>query len=821
MHMPASGRSIPAWATWLVAGATTCLVLIPWLRNHAYLRDFYDYGMVISGTARIAAGEQPYVDFATPIQTGVFLFNGWAETLGDGTFQAMTHGAAALIVITMVLFTGLLARRFSGVVAVLLAGALTAMMATQHTIIWYNTVGGLCLAMATWSAAIAPLWRRSHWGWHALTGAALVIGGINKLNFQLVALAGVLAWVAFAAWAQRGEGRRAVATVAGVLTCGIAIPLAIELAFTGASLAQWWENVVRIPLSGRSGDLLAVLDWKFYFAVRHDYYGPMPVQALGAVGVMMTFVAAMIALRQLGWTRAAWVVGAAGFTVASGAGLLATNYEIGYVAVGAWFVLLISLWLGFQLHRSGKIFHVALVLPVVLMGGIAWRSAWEGHRSQFGHSPAARTDYVDAGSVAADFAFLRGTRLPPEISQSLEAGARWRQTLTAEEQQSVFYGPGLEWLERPWPTLKLPGMPLLMQGGTTYGAREETRLRTALGAGGPYRAVLVPEAWDYFGATVAEVLHADYSVRRLGPTWHHYEKLPVDVVSWQVLEFLREFGGNVNSTHLLSQMKMHRLPDNRTLIGVTAGAGEMQLSLPSNRAQGEAVIHLLPEKNFPESAKVRFEVFSLADGKSYPRWSADIGLSDGQATTVVPFPLDAGGSPLRFVVTIPPEMVDHVVAGWRALRILDAVDGPERPFRRSAKNNTIDPATDDMCAALLPPDWPPRNVYVRNVGLEAHGLELWPGGEIWVRLGEMLSEISGVITVVGDTPVASEHGVQVFYLKGPKLDIMGETVMRESNRRFEFKARSSEPNGWLVITADKVGGASSLNVKITGAKRRN
>jgi hypothetical protein len=88
------------------------LALAPWWRNHRFLRDFYDYGLVMAGVGRIATGERPYVDFLTPIQTGTFLFNVWAEKLGDGTYQAMTQGAALLIILSVFVLAGILYRRF-------------------------------------------------------------------------------------------------------------------------------------------------------------------------------------------------------------------------------------------------------------------------------------------------------------------------------------------------------------------------------------------------------------------------------------------------------------------------------------------------------------------------------------------------------------------------------------------------------------------------------------------------------------------------------------------------------------------------------------
>ena len=796
-------------------------MLIPWVRNHGYLRDFYDYGLVMAGVARMDAGQSPYVDFVTPIQTGLFLFNGWAEKLGDGTYQAMTHGAAGLTVLSTLLLAALLARRWSGGIAVLVAGALTAMTAAQHTIIWHNTVGVFCIALATWSAAIAPLWRRPQWGWHVVTAAALVIGGINKLNSHLVAVCGVLAWVLLAGFLRKGSWLRVVATMAGVAVCAFVLPLAIELGVTGASFSEWWYSVVATPFGGRTGDLMEVFTWKFYFATQHNYYGALPVPQLGALGVAVTALWAVIAARQKGWRHAGWVLAAAMFAGAAGLGLLATNYEIAYVAMGAWFALLVSLWLGFELPAGGTFFHGTLVIPLVLMGVLAWQSAWIGQRSQFGYSVAARTDYVDGASVAGNFSYLRGTRVPPEVGQSLEAGAFWHRSLSAEQTQQTFYGPGAEWLERPWPTLKLRGIPLWAHGGTSYGVREEAQLAAALGREGPYQNVLVPVARDDWSAAVSELLQTDYTRRRVGPMWSLYEKRLTGIVSRRPLAFLAGVGGNVNASQLESEMTLHALADGRKFIGVTRGSGEMRLVTPSYRAQGSAVLRLLPGHTFPADLKVSFEVFSVSDGKSYRRWSTEITLADGQVETLVPFPVDCGGSPLRFVVTIPPELADRVAAGWRELRLLHTVDGPAKPLSLSNVVDPAEPASEAMRAALLPADWPALPVFVHRAYLGAHGVELPPGGEIWVRLEGMWSDISGVISVAADQPMSTEHTARVLFFKGARLDGVDQAMMKNSARTFNFRAWSPESDGWLVFSADIVGDASPVTVKITGAKRAN
>ena len=105
-------RRIPVTA-WLILPLLV-IALLPWWRNHAHLRDFYDYGLVISGVGLLEKGQKPYVDFVTPIQAGFWGLSWLVEKAGGGNYLALTRGAAALIILMMAGCTLVLARRWSG-----------------------------------------------------------------------------------------------------------------------------------------------------------------------------------------------------------------------------------------------------------------------------------------------------------------------------------------------------------------------------------------------------------------------------------------------------------------------------------------------------------------------------------------------------------------------------------------------------------------------------------------------------------------------------------------------------------------------------------
>jgi hypothetical protein len=803
--------------SWLLVLPALALSLAPWWRHHHYLRDFYDYGLVMSGVGRIAAGERPYVDFTTPIQTGVFLFNGWAEKLGGGTFQAMTWSAPAFTIMAVVALAFLLARRWSWPAATASVAAFAAMTLSQHTILWHNVLGTVLVALATWSAALAPVWRRADWRWHLVTALALLVGGITKLNFQLIAVAGVAGWALRAGGTGRASWSRVAGTLGGVLGCAFVVPIAFEVAWTHASPALWWYNVVALPFGSRSDDLSAALHWKFYFSIHHDYYGRLPVPQLGALGVAVTGLTVVHGVRTLGWRQAPWIIAAALFAAASGLGLLATNYDIAYLAMGAWFGLLVAVWLGFGMAPRGPFFVAGLVLPLVGIGALAWQSAWAGQRSQFGYSQAARTAYVAAEDIAPDFSYLRGTRLPPELAGSMRAAAERRQRMPEADRQRTFYGPSLEWLERVWPTTKIQGMSLWIHGGTSYGPAEREILLTALGVAGTYVHVLVPEAWDQWKYAVTPEHAGKWVQRRLGLVWFSYDKMDPGIVSLRPFEFLGSFGGNVNSTHLVSTLPRFTLADGRVFLGTTGGRALLRLKTPTYRVEGEAVLQRQGGAALPAGATVHFEVYSLYQGMDFLRWSADLTLPADQDELVVKFPVDCGNSPLRFMLTVPPELAGKVAAGWRGIKILHA-EADDQPGQMHPESAPALPGDATTRAALLPPGWDPPAVYLRGGRPVPEGIELPAGGEIWIRLAGNVADVRGTAVVAAGADLQFPPVVRVFFAKGAKLEVLSQAALSPGQRQFDFNAWSAEPEGWIVIMADPSKGAPPVTVRLHSAR---
>ncbi len=147
---------------WLSIAAVIVMALLPWWRNRHYLRDLYDYGLVIAANGHLNLGERPYVDFTTPIQAGFLGLSWMFERAGGGTYFTLTLGGAALIVASGAVLILVLARRWPWWGRGAGGGCRDVAAASQHTILWHNSLGVFCLALATWAAACAPVWRRGH-----------------------------------------------------------------------------------------------------------------------------------------------------------------------------------------------------------------------------------------------------------------------------------------------------------------------------------------------------------------------------------------------------------------------------------------------------------------------------------------------------------------------------------------------------------------------------------------------------------------------------------------------------------------------------------
>jgi hypothetical protein len=796
------------------------LALLPWWRNHGYLRDLYDYGIVLSANGRIDAGERPYVDFTTPIQAGFLGLNWLVEKIGGHTYTAVTVGGAALIAASMLLLAGLLARRWPWWAAATVALAVTVSGPSQHTILWHNALGVFCLALVTWAAACAPVLRREDRGWHAVLALGLVLGGINKLNFHLVGVAGAAAWALRAGLLGRASWRRVLFTLAALGFMGLALPVGLELLWTGASPALWFHNVVQLAVGSRLETLHAIVSGKFLFHPIHDYYGPLPLPQLGLAGLLLCLLAVIGGWpgAARGWLDRGLLLAAALLAGAGGAALLATNFEIGCLGLGSWLVLAVSLWLGFAPPERPVRLAVALVLPAAVIAATAWRPAWQGQRSQFGYSTAARADYVAADSTGPALKTLAGLKLPPEFAYSLELLGQSLPDPGPDGRRPVFYGLGTEWLERYYPAVRRQGQPLWIHWGTSYTAAEKAELADILREGMLYEAVVCTIARDEWPDSIRAILNRDYLVDLVGPVvrrWTFRGENSVNLAD--PFEAQRAFGGNLDSRSLHFDrfpMRACRLTDGRFVLGSSREVGQALLTRPGYRMQGRVVLQRLARAgDGPLTAD--FKIIVHGASPENVRWSAHVELPAGRQTAELPLSFDSGGQPLLLWVTQPAGQAGRLFAGYRELEILHAVEAADGAPRLRDGLPADVPVTPELADSLFGGlAGRPARLTVRGGEPGAAGLQLSPGGEAWFPAEGIAGAVQGRMRMAPGT--GRPPFVRVLWCKGGRLQILQQAWLQRG-QEYAFRAWAAEPGGWIGVVVSPGDGQAPVEVRLTEA----
>ncbi len=792
--------------------------LAPWWRNHGYLRDLYDYGLVLAANGHLNRGELPYVDFTTPIQAGFLGLNWMIERAAGGTYAALTLGAAGLILLAALLLPLMLARRWPWWAALIVGGVVTIASASQHTILWHNALGVFCLALVSWSAACAPVLRRVDWPWHVIAAAGLFLGGINKLNFHLVALAAALAWAVRAGGLRRAGWGRVGATVLTGVVAGVVLPLAAEMAWTGASFKLWLANVVQVAASSRFDLLLNILSLDFLVQPIHGYYGHLLLPQAGLVGILLSGMALAGCWPRRDaaphWDRV-FVPVAVVSSAAAAAALLATNIEIAYLGLGAWLVLVTSLWLGFDMPRRRGMFVAGLVVPAVFIGVTAWCSAWSGQRSQFGFSDVPRSDYRPAESAGPAFSSLRGLLLPPDLMLSLELLEHTLPDPDVNGHRPVFYGSGLEFLDRIYSSQRRHGAPLWFHWGTSYGPAEIERLARELARENHFDAVFVLQAYDTWPPEIRTSLERNYLRDQIGPRVHRWSRQDGNKVNLaDTIETLQAMGGNVDGRMLHREQEplgILRTVDGRLLFGTTRAAGHILLQAPSYRLGGIAVIDRLPGAG-DGPLLADFKIIVHGASPEEVLWSGRVELPAGEQSVSVPFLADGHGRKLLIWITLPAEMPGRVLAGVRELEITHAHDLPGAAPRLRDQTLPETPATRDIAQSFFgPSDWRPQQMTVRGGWATEQGLALSPGGEIWFRTANMTGVVQGQLMGLVDSD--SPPFVRVLWYKGARVQIIQQGRLSRE-RPFDFRIWTPEPGGWIGILLEAGDGDGSATVRV-------
>lgn len=806
------------WWWGLVALLTAAL---PWWRNHGFIRDFMDYGLVMAGAGRIGNGEAPYVDFITPIQAGFLHLNRWVEILGGGTFIGMTYGGLLLILGGWLALQRMLKTHLSDLEAGGIAWIIIVCSASQHSIIWHNTLGVFCIALVTWSAAVAPRLTKPSWGWHLVMVIGLWMGGMNKISFHLIALFGATGFVTRAALLRMINFRSLAMSLSVIWLAGLALPVGTELLITGASFPQWTYNVLQLAGGSRAEYVSELLSWDFYLRPLHDYYGPLAIPQFGLITLIL--FAGICALGWKGRTsldRIMILVAATGCTVCVLL-LLATNQEIAYVSAAAAVSLAMALVLGFRLNLPRWGGAVALVLLAVIFALPAWRSAWLGERVLFGHSPSARSDYKELAAEGPEFGYLAGVRIPPEAVDSYSVLSKLISQPNPQGRHRVFYGTGVEWLERVWSTQKHPGLPLWMHDGTSYGPSESQLLQRLVSLPSRFDQLISSVPWDHWPGQAHVPIKEFANSRFCGSVLKLYEIPQKTDHDHLQLKLINTFKTNFEPRLLEfdEQTLLYTDGNDRPFFGTESEPISIKLNWKGSRAWAEPLVMRDPAS--PDATiRAKFTIEYEVDGTWHHIWSESLELLPGEETKTLQTVFDCRQRELRFRVDIDPSDYGKGIAGWFPPTLLDSQPSPHLPPPLTHNASAINPQTDGVVTALLATDWSPDQIHLRGGKASADGLVLSPGDQIWLRADQPLSALDGELRVDGNT--AKEMPlVRILWYKAGRVQMAWQGTLDEDQLTRHFHAWSAGPEGWFGIIVDHQLDTAPVTVRIDRTERQN
>ncbi len=796
----------------MLAGAVALavLLLLPWWRNHTMLRDFYDYGLVMAAVGRMEAGERPYVDFTTPIQTLHFLLAQAAERVWGARYLSLTYANAVAIVAAFGGFA-LLLRRYAGRGGALAIGAAVVLASLgQHAIVWHNALGVTWLAVATWSAArIARAEERRFVLGLAMLGA-LWLGGMTKLTYQVAGLAFVLLFLIRAMARGEMSVKAGAALMAAAVGAGVVAPVLTEMAYTGASFATWKGNVLEMAASRREL-LLLVANPEFYWRTPHDYYAGSNFRFVGAWGVLLVGTAGWVLWRRMKdeTTRADGgflVVGVLG-AVVCGAVLLATNFEIAQMSGAAWLVLATAVVLAFGREREGR---WVLVAGAVTLSVPAWWSAWTGARVLWGREALVRERFVSADELPSRYAYLRGARVESTMRDSLHGFDEYMQQ---RNERGVYFALGTEWMVRVAPEARHRGLPLWLHDGTTYSDDNAWILNARLADGGGIETVVTYEAWNHWHFGAAEMLQrAWFGPQRVGPHLMVYEIRPtMERPLAHPVEFAAETDSNVYARRISAsgiKVALQVRKDGAYLAQPSGSA--VTLDFPVEWLRGEMVTELTEPVTKPVSVMFRV-VERGGSGRVLAEWRVE--LSNEASSRIGNFEIDGGG---RAVVLEVETSGSSARAGWRKLWTRGAdlteaeVAGP-----LDVELKTLAPR-GNWLEALMAAETASQPMQTAVFGIDAFAdtrnreWELFAHvpGEVWLQVEKSVRRVSGEF---GLREHAWAHAdslpgaiARVVWVKSGRLELLFEKelrpISREEDRTLQrFDVALPEDGGWIAL----------------------
>ena len=271
------------------------------------------------------------------------------------------------------------------------------------------------------------------------------------------------------------------------------------------------------------------------------------------------------------------------------------------------------------------------------------------------------------------------------------------------------------------------------------------------------------------------------------------------------LQFMRNFGGNVDVRHLSTSARFYDPGEGRGLIGVKQGSAELRVTFPANRLRAEMVLRRADRDAGGVLAADFMAYASPADRPEvrFERWRGRLELPADKKEVSVSQEIDGSSLSTLFTVAIPPEFAGRMIAGWRSPTVTHVTFDSAGPAWLTQTDEPAVPMDETALARLLPDNWRPVEAWMRRGYVGRQGLELSAGGEIWLKVHDSFAKLSGTSVAVAPVKPGEQTGIRGVWYKGGRMhwyDLPWPQNPPVNVR--PFLAVGAEAGGWLVIAAD-------------------
>jgi hypothetical protein len=494
-----------------------------WTLNYNKLGSFYDYSIMTDAAGKFGAGLRPYSDFHSALQTFSFWVVRGCELLFGPRYLALAYGnlVLSLIFFTVVVQFAKRTLHFAG--AALTGVAITVASTLQHGIVWYNSLALVLLSAITLKCADLLRSRTIGPVDAVLVLTLLVLIGITKVNFYVVAIIVVAGFALAGSLSSSGSlnWKKIVAwTALAAAVCST--PPIIEAFTDHATLSDWMQQVIRTP-GDRARLLVHVFDWRFYIREWNPYYPKTVLQ--GSVLFCLTVYGflTLVAVNEFRVSRVSQVrafrplmiqLGMISMLWGSTCLLVLTNIEIeslclSFCLVGVLAMQISGQFPGSKWEKVIQVSSIVLAIYLLLVGGVSLtRHArislgdWEGI---FSRNVVPQED--------SRLAYLRGVALSPKATRRLAA---IDELIKENRNVPVYWGPGLELMNRIYGGVVSPEFPMWYELGTTTHQADAQRLIDAIELSGAGLVVADRVYSDRFPDGVRRHLDSSWSVEKPG-----------------------------------------------------------------------------------------------------------------------------------------------------------------------------------------------------------------------------------------------------------------------------------------------------------------